>query len=491
MNPVTEIKPFSLVVAIDTNNGIAKNGAISWNIVQDRKFFSRLTSNVKDNTKRNAVIMGRVTWDSLPMKPLPRRLNVIISKTMTSDLNAKIYSDFKEALITTSNDSKIENIFVIGGQQIYDMAIRMNECRHLYVTLVHKNYDCDQFFPKINEEIWRLGNTTSFKHMKEDTYVSWRLYFRNIDEPSHILSNNLIETIKDLRCVNPDEQQYLDLVKEIIETGKKRGDRTGTGTLSLFGRMMRFNLRDDIFPLLTTKEVHIKSVVEELLWFIKGDTNSKHLEEKKVNIWKGNSSRAYLDSIGLKDNKEGDCGEIYGFQWRHFGANYRGCDVDYKGEGFDQLQDCINQIKNNPTSRRIFMSGWNPTKLKNMCLPPCHVSYQFYVDMDKRELSCFLYIRSNDMALGAPFNIASSSLLTYMIAHICGLKTGELVYGIGDAHVYSNHVEPLKTQLTRTPTKFPTIKFARTVRDIDDFKYEDIIIENYQHQGKIKMVMAV
>lgn len=259
-----------------------------------------------------------------------------------------------------------------------------------------------------------------------------------------------------------DEVQYLNLIRRILKSGIRRGDRTGVGTIGVFGTQMRFNLRNQ-FPLLTTKRVFWRAVAEELLWFVKGSTDARLLQQKNIRIWDGNSTREFLDASGFQDREVGDLGPVYGFQWRHFGAKYKTCNDDYAGQGVDQLQEVINSIKNNPNDRRIIMSAWNPCDIPQMALPPCHCLAQFYVS--EGELSCMLYQRSADMGLGVPFNIASYALLTYMIAHITGLKPGDFVHTLGDTHVYLNHVEPLKEQLVRDPRPFPTLKIKREVRN--------------------------
>lgn len=220
------------------------------------------------------------------------------------------------------------------------------------------------------------------------------------------------------------------------------------GTVSIFGAQMRFDLRNDVMPMLTTKRVFWRAVVEELLWFVRGSTDAKELQAKNVRIWDGNSTREFLDKSGFQDREEGDLGPVYGFQWRHFGAEYKACGDDYAGQGIDQLNDVITRIRNNPNDRRIIMCAWNATDLPKMALPPCHCLVQFYVA--DGELSCQLYQRSADMGLGVPFNIVSYALLTYMIAHVTNLKTGDFVHTLGDAHVYLNHIEPLKEQVRRT-----------------------------------------
>ncbi|XP_038116321.1 thymidylate synthase isoform X2 [Culex quinquefasciatus] len=283
--------------------------------------------------------------------------------------------------------------------------------------------------------------------------------------------------------------QYLELTRRIIAKGNKRLDRTGVGTLSIFGSQMRYNLRNNTLPLLTTKRVFFRGVAEELLWFIRGRTNAKDLQQKNIHIWDGNSTREFLDSAGFTDREEGDLGPVYGFQWRHFGAKYKTCDDDYTGEGIDQLAEVINRIKTNPTDRRIIMSAWNPVDIPQMALPPCHCLAQFFVS--DGELSCQLYQRSADMGLGVPFNIASYALLTHMIAHVTGLQPGDFVHTTGDTHVYLNHVEPLQAQLMRKPKPFPTLHFKRVVQSIDDFQFEDFDVRGYDPYPTIKMQMAV
>ncbi|XP_073966623.1 thymidylate synthase [Choristoneura fumiferana] len=286
-----------------------------------------------------------------------------------------------------------------------------------------------------------------------------------------------------------DEYQYIRLIKQIIDTGDKRVDRTGVGTQSIFGAMQRYSLKNNTLPLLTTKRVFFRGVLEELLWMISGSTDAKALAAKKVHIWDANGSRSFLDNLGFVDREEGDLGPVYGFQWRHSGAQYVDAKTSYTGQGIDQLQNIIDTIKKNPADRRMLMCAWNPSDLGKMALPPCHCLAQFHV-ADGR-LSCLLYQRSADMGLGVPFNIASYAFLTHMIAHITGLEAGEFVHTTGDTHVYLNHIEPLKVQLERQPRPFPTLEFARKVGSIDDFKYEDFIIKDYNPHPKIDMEMAV
>lgn len=260
-------------------------------------------------------------------------------------------------------------------------------------------------------------------------------------------------------------QQYLDLLRDVMENGVDKMDRTGVGTRSLFGRQMRFDLNKG-FPLLTTKKVHLKSIIYELLWFLKGGTNVKYLQENGVRIW-----NEWAD-------ENGNLGPVYGSQWRN-----------WNGEGIDQINQVIESLKHNPNDRRMIVSAWNVAKIPEMRLPPCHMMFQFYVANDK--LSCMLYQRSCDMFLGVPFNIASYALLTMMMAQVCGLKLGEFVHTLGDTHIYHNHFEQVREQLTRTPLPLPQMKLNPEIRNIDDFTYEDFTLENYQSYGKLEGKVAV
>jgi len=263
-------------------------------------------------------------------------------------------------------------------------------------------------------------------------------------------------------------QAYLDLLQHILDTGAAKSDRTGTGTLSCFGYQMRFDLQKG-FPLVTTKKLHVKSIIYELLWFLKGDTNIAYLKEHGVSIW---------DEWA---NENGDLGPVYGHQWR----SWTGAD----GKIYDQIKDVLQQIKTNPDSRRMIVNAWNVADLPKMALSPCHALFQFYVADGK--LSCQLYQRSADVFLGVPFNIASYALLTMMMAQVCGLQAGEFIHTFGDVHLYNNHIEQAKLQLTRTPYALPTLKINPEVKDLFDFKYEDFTLENYQHHPAIKAPVAV
>ena len=279
-------------------------------------------------------------------------------------------------------------------------------------------------------------------------------------------------------------QQYLDLLQHVLAHGVPKEDRTGTGTLSVFGYQMRFDLQKG-FPLLTTKKLHTRSIIHELLWFLSGDTNVRSLQERGVTIWDEWATKEQCARFG---RSEGDMGPIYGHQWRNFGAT-KNPDGSYKRDGIDQISFVIETIKKNPSSRRLIVSGWNPKEADQVALPPCHTLFQFFVANGK--LSCQLYQRSADIFLGVPFNIASYALLTHMIAEVTGLTVGDFVHTLGDAHLYRNHIEQAKTQLARAPKSLPTLKLLGNRKSIFDFTYEDFVIEGYDPHPSIKAPIAV
>lgn len=282
------------------------------------------------------------------------------------------------------------------------------------------------------------------------------------------------------------EQQYLNILKEIIDSPNVYESRSGL-VKKKFVVNMRFDLGNS-FPLLTTKRMAWKCIVGELLWMIRGQTDSKILEKQGINIWKANGSRSFLDSRGLFNNRDGDLGPVYGFQWRHYGAEYRGCEKDYSGQGIDQLANMINLVKNDSSSRRLILNSWNAAQIDQMALPPCHVMVQFNVSDGK--LNSHLTQRSGDMGLGVPFNIASYSLLTCIVAQLTGLLRGEFCYTIADAHVYMDHIPQLLTQIEREPLAFPTIDFVN-LKSLETLCNENIILNNYNSHRALNMHMSV
>ncbi|SJM70781.1 Thymidylate synthase 2 [Psychrobacter piechaudii] len=281
-----------------------------------------------------------------------------------------------------------------------------------------------------------------------------------------------------------NEAAYLDLIRYVRDHGTEKGDRTGTGTLSHFGAQLRFDLQEG-FPLLTTKKVHMKSITYELFWFLKGDTHVKYLQDHNVRIWNEWSTAEQTARFG---RPEGELGPIYGHQWRNYGAT-KAEDGSYNQDGIDQISEVIEQIKTNPNSRRLIVSGWNPAEATQVALPPCHTLFQFFVADGK--LSCQLYQRSADLFLGVPFNIASYALLTHMIAQVCDLEVGEFIWTGGDCHLYQNHIEQVNEQLSREAYELPSLWLNPEIKDIFDFTFDDIRVENYKSHPAIKAPVAV
>lgn len=294
---------------------------------------------------------------------------------------------------------------------------------------------------------------------------------------------------QDIHGDQHEEYQYLNLLHDILEDGSEVVGRNGT-TKAVYGAAMHFTLTDNTLPLLTTKKVAWKTCLKELLWFIAGHTDNNLLNQQNVHIWDGNATPEFMKSRGLEHYPPGDLGPLYGFQWRHFNATYHGCQADYSKKGIDQLQDVIDCLKDpvKRNSRRMIVSAWNPSFLDQMELPPCHVLFQFNV-LDGNKLSCSLYQRSVDEFLGNSFNIASYSMLTHLVAHHCDLEPYEFIHYSGNCHLYDDHYEQAREQLTRTPYPFPKLKIVKKRESIQDYQVSDFVIENYQHHSVLKGAM--
>lgn len=294
---------------------------------------------------------------------------------------------------------------------------------------------------------------------------------------------------QDINGDQHEEYQYLNLLRDILEDGSEVVGRNGT-TKAVYGAAMHFTLTDNTLPLLTTKKVAWKTCLKELLWFIAGHTDNNILNQQNVHIWDGNATPEFMKSRGLEHYPPGDLGPLYGFQWRHFNATYHGCQADYSKKGIDQLQDVIDCLKDpvKRNSRRMIVSAWNPSFLDQMALPPCHVLFQFNV-LDGNKLSCSLYQRSVDEFLGNSFNIASYSMLTHLVAHHCDLEPYEFIHYSGNCHLYDDHYEQAREQLTRTPYPFPKLKIVKKRESIQDYQVADFVIENYQHHSVLKGAM--
>ena len=495
------MKPIKGVACVASNGAIGYKGDLIWKCKEDMKFFRKTTTTTSDSNKKNAVVMGKETYKSVTF--LEGRYNCVLSTTLQSKCcpgDLLIHSDIEHILNVLNNDETIETIYIIGGTRLYKYFIDWGLFDEIYLSHISCEVEHgDTFFPKIPSSQYDYQLVSELKNISARQLNVPNAQI-NIDYTVFKLvnkySNSLIKTqyFKNLLTSEThtlsQEYQYLDLMRDILHRGEQRTSRNAE-TISLFGVKMTYDISES-FPLLTTKRMYWKGILHELLWFIGARTNSKELEEVGVNIWRGNSTREYLDSIGLNHYKGGECGPIYGFQWRHFNAKYIDSDTDYTGQGVDQLQNIINLIKTNPKSRRMYMTGWNPCQLPEMALPPCHISYQFYVRELGGEtyLDCMMYQRSGDVFLGVPFNIGSTATLTYILAKLTGILPGKITIVIGDAHIYASHTEQVKKQLARAPKPFPTLSFTRDIDDINDLKYSDFKLEDYKCHPSIRAEMV-
>lgn len=489
------------IVAMNNSRSIGYKNDLIYRIPAELKHFKNITSKTEYKTIPNMIVMGRNTFESMNSKPLNGRFNCVIS-SKSKHLNSKNNFPnlrFFPNISTLMNYSEefqksYHNMFICGGESIYKYFIDNNLLDSMIITHIDddRNLENDTKFPIFNNFSCissQLHQEIPAKYIPKDEPIFLN-YTINHYIPNYKIQNLCIDADNKSLEVDKshDEYKYLDALSDIMKTGNLRKSRNSE-TISKFGVDLRFNISKS-FPLLTTKKVYWNGVIKELLWFLNAETDSIKLSNNKVKIWDGNSSREFLDSIGLTNNREGDCGPIYGYQWRHFNAPYKTCDDDYSDKGVDQLQNIIDLIKNDPMSRRMIMSAWNPCQLEEMALPPCHVLCQFHVSNNTR-LHCALYQRSGDVGLGVPFNIASYAFLTHIIAHICELEAYEFVHILGNAHIYTEHKDALLGQLENKLYEFPTMEFVRKIDNIDDVKFEDIKINNYKHSSTVKMSMKV
>ena len=475
------------------NRAIGKNNNLLFRLKKDMNFFKNKTLSVSNPNKQNGVLMGSNTYYSIPKKyrPLNDRINIVISSNRYEQIsneirdnklkNTFVFNDIDQSIQFAKVNSKLENLFVIGGESIYNEFVNRNILDNVYLTEINDpKFDIgDSFFPKL-----KGYKSTNLEKIKEnDVYC----YYYNCNLPDFQYDiNNYYNLNKKELNIDSDEYNYLNLLEYVLSYGEKRETRNSL-TLSQFGLRMEFDI-SKYFPLLTTKKVYWKGVVNELLWFLNSNTFSPDLEKKGVNIWKKNTSREFLDNIDLNKYDEGWGGPIYGFQWRHFNADYKTPFSNYDNQGVDQLQECLNLIETDPKSRRIFMSAWNPCQLKEMALPPCHISYQFYVT-EKGRIDCQMYQRSGDLFLGIPFNIASTALLVNIISKNTNYKPGRVILNIGDAHIYENHIEQVKEQLKREPYKFPILNILNKKDKVEEYNPSDFSLQGYKYHPTIKADM--
>lgn len=474
-------KTYNIITAFSKNRGIGYNNKLPWNYIKkDMDMFKEITCTVKNDNNYNKIIMGRNTWESLK-KPLSNRLNVIVSSKLNiTGENIMVARSFEEAVNYT--DSRLENSFVIGGEQIYNQALRPDLCKRVFTTEIDKEYVVDTYFPEL-PAYFKLAHEMKNYDDKENVKLNFKIY-------------------ENISNINSEEYEYLNILKDIMDNGEYYMDRTGTGVISLFDKNMNFSIPTMSYdgtygmnyiytiPLLTTKKMFTRGIIEELLWFLRGGTNAKELQEKKVHIWDGNTSREFLDSRGL-DYEEGEIGPGYGHQWVNWGGNWR----TGKG-GINQIKNIIELLRNDPTSRRAILTAWNVSDLDKMALPPCHMTYVFNISghPDNKRLNCKVLLRSNDMFLGSPFNILSTSILTILMSRAIGVLPGNIALSIVDAHVYSDHIEQVNEQLKRVPLNFPNLTINKKIssyNDILSLKASDFELTNYNSWSSLKGKMAI
>lgn len=452
------MKQFNIILATDKNFGIGTDNQLPWDFSMDMKHFTNLTKPTNIFGHKNILIMGRRTWESIGQKDLPNRLNyVITSQELTNYPNTLFFKDFYSAYCQAS-ESKGE-VWVIGGSTVYDTAFRHWACKTIYWTQIDGLFDAHIHF-----------DISKYK-------INW------FDEIEHNDINKLDNkeyklTFKIGRVIHGVEAQYLHTLHDLIISGEERETRNGI-TYSKFSKTISWDLADG-FPLLTTKKMFWKGIVEELLFFIRGDTDTTKLSAKGVKIWEPNTTREFLDKMGFMDYSVGEMGPMYGYQWRNF-----------NGQGIDQLQKVIHEIKTDPHSRRILMTDFNPVQAHLGVLYPCHsIILQFYVENGR--LSCNMYQRSSDALLGNPFNIASTSLLVHIISCLTGLNPGKVNLIMGDYHLYQVHLEQAKLQLTRTPYDLPKLEMKefKTLEEVEKSVLEDYKIVNYISHPIIKAQMV-
>jgi len=554
-------KELNIVVAYTFGKqGIGKDGKLPWNIPEDMTHFKHITKpKENDNTTFSIVIMGRKTWDSIPeqFKPLQNRYNVILSNDDNYRLEQNTLHDFGKILKTEENKSKntgvffttwdnfinkdyinIENIinndnvnfvyhsvtytnsfnyYVIGGEQIYKKALESNLNITLYTTEIYpvdkREIECDSFFPTLlnlnnttntitntnTNSITTITNVSPFQISKTKDINNNNYVYRFITY--YIQNNNTNNNNNTIFPFKSSEDDYLNLMRNILYSGTSNDDRTGVGTLSLFGSMLKYDLRDT-FPLCTTKRMFFRAIFEELIFYLSGKTDNKILQAKGIHVWDGNTSREFLDKRGLSHYEEGDMGQTYGFNYRHFGGDYKGCNIDYglgtdTHVGYDQVANIIHLIKNEPSSRRIIIDLWDCSTIDKAALPSCLCKYQFNVNTSKKELNLAIYLRSSDFFLANNWNSTCGALFVHLLCNMEGidLTPGDLTVFIADAHLYKSHIEQVKLNLERQPLPFPKLLIKLTngekKQNILDFKFEDLDLIGYKSYPNIKAEMAI
>lgn len=469
---------FELIVCVDNKNGIGKDNTIPWYISNDLKRFKIITTTSPDD-KINVVIMGNSTFKSIGKK-LPNRINIVLTKS-TNNMNEEdlLYFNNKESILMYiyNNMDKINKVFIIGGSKIYQMFLELQIVDTIHLTKIKHNYECDTF----------LDTNLINKYYKEINNISFvRLVGKERENDNNDVEVNFIT----LKYQNKEELSYLTLLDKIINKGTYKIDRTEVGIFSLFGKHLKFNVRNWRLPLYSHRRMFYRGIIEELLFFLRGETDTTVLKDNGVKIWQGHTSREFLNSRKLYNYKEGEYGPMYGYLLRHWGYPYKGIDHDYTNKGFDQLQYVINEIKTNPTSRRILLSYWNPSVFNEQPLYCCHVLYQFYVNIDKHEISCMFTMRSNDAILANNFNLVSCTLLLFIICKLTGYMPGKVVYSVNDCHIYKNQIDAYNQFKYNEPKTFP-LCYINDFEKVEDLKFSDFNIMFYSSHKAYKIPMSI
>jgi dihydrofolate reductase/thymidylate synthase len=475
------------IIAVDNHYGFSKDGSIPWHITEDLIYFNKITTSKSE--LQNVVIMGRNTWESIPCKPLPSRVNIIVSTTLeVTPPGCYVMSTIEDAIekaLHMKISHVINEIFVIGGATLYEHLLNSVLLDKFYVSKIGHNYDCDL---NLNKNLLFSKCYSDMEQLRiYDTII--KKYNVKLTIENHVFIHK-----KEFK----GEQQYLKLMMDTLLTGEYRQTRNAY-TWSNFSNQIKFNLEEG-FPMTTTRKTFIKGIFYELMMFMLGESNThKWLLSKNVKIWDLNTNRQFLDSVGLTDYEEGDMGYIYGMVWRHFGVDYKGMNEKYDGQGVDQLANVIKLLKSDPYSRRILMTSYDPSKTDMAPLYPCHsLVLQFYVENVDR-LSVHMYQRSADLFLGLNTNIVSTSMMIHVLCLLINsdvnykgpiFKPGNVTISLGDYHIYDTHIDSVLTQLSRNPHTYPTMTInKKSITCVSELELSDIKVENYNHHGIIKVDM--
>jgi len=505
-------KLLNLIVCKTSKNGIGLNNRLPWNLSKELLHFKKITATTDKPELKNAVVMGRNTWESLPDKsiPLKSRLNVVLTRQKNKFRNYEkcdyITNSIEDSIKYLSDLEEIQKIFIIGGQSLYEQVINEHTdlIDKMYITEIYENLKCDTFFPNINEDVFKLMKISKFN--EENNHNFRYLVYQNKKfipnkEPiiiqNNITNKNILSNIKPIDTnhftesywTNQEELQTTYLLKNILENGIETESRNSK-TLSIFSpKNLHYNLEDTL-PVDTIKKSFIRGIFEELMFILRGETDNKLLQDKNVHVWDGNTTREFLDSRGLEHLPENDLGATYGFNLKNFGAKYHNCKTDYSknpnNKGYDQLTSVIDLIKNEPTSRRIIINLFDPTQLKNCSLPPCLMLYQFNVDTKRKKLNLMIFNRSSDCVVASKWNCTHGAILVHLICALEGinLTPGNLTHNFGDVHIYADHIEAVKEYVKKEPYPYPKLIIKNKKKKITDFEFSDLKLIGYKSHPK-------